>query len=356
MRVWVMLGLLSGCHCTDPSPGVGKAEPSASLTSPRLAASVDVSRWLGLTRMTGDHAPVQKVAVNGEGCVKDRPCPFAPASLPPCPSSLAPLDVSELRERFDALSNTKEPLFVKGTLTAMLRTTAMACSPKDSCCNHSCGWMGLLGEADPHTVVITSISASESAQANPTHFVGCAGDDSGVCCPLPREIPVIARGWPFRLRLSPPDNLALADVKLCSMSTSSAEVAGPDGCEFDGLRYRDGATLDPPGLCVSCECSRGTWQRRARPECLRLGSEPLSAAQRLELRKHVAATDARGHLGPYVLSDDGLGEPTLGRLKKALVLAGATELTISVLPKGTSTLPATCHPEPTPGVEVHFPF
>jgi len=349
MRVWVVLGLVSACQSAEPSKTMGTAT-----VAPR-PASFDDSRWLRLQHLSGAHAPVGKVVVGGEGCVKDRSCPFVPAELPPCPSSVTPLSLAEVYQRFETLTQEGEPITVKGTLSTGVRTTARACIPEGSCCNKSSGWMGLSEKGQPHSLLITSVLRSESAQAEPAHFVSCAGDDSGVCCPLPLDTPVLARGWPYRLRLPGPNDLALAEVRLCQISPKAAPAKEPGQCEFEGLEYRDGATLAPPGRCVDCTCTRGTWQRQARSSCLRFGPEPLTLPEKRELKKRVAAADARGLLGPYILVDDGLGEASLEPLRAALLAAHASEHTISILPKGTATLPPSCQPEPLAGRELYFP-
>ncbi len=353
MRLWVVLGLIAACQSADPSKTAGKATSLATMAPP--PASIDDSLWLGLGLLTGQHAPVEKVVVGDEGCVKDHPCPFVPTQLPPCPSSVVPLTVAEVYERFETLAQQGEPLTVKGTLSTGLRTTARACIPPGSCCNKSSGWMGLSEASTPRTLLITHISRSASGQADPTHFVSCAGDDSGVCCPLPLDTPVLARGWPYRLRLPGPNDLALAEVRLCRLSPKAASTEEPGQCEFEGLQYRDGATLVPPGRCVDCTCTRGAWQRQTRSSCLRFGPEPLTLSEKRELKKRVAAADARGLLGPYILVDDGLGEPSLEPLRAALLAAHASEHTISILPKGTATLPPSCQPEPLAGRELYFP-
>jgi len=53
--------------------------------------------------------------------------------------------------------------------------------------------------------------------------------------------------------------------------------------------------------------------------------------------------------------DDCLGEASLEPLRAALLAAHAAEHTISILPKGTATLPPSCQPEPLAGRELYFP-
>jgi len=107
-------------------------------------------------------------------CLIQRGCPNPPAPLPECDKGLK---VQTLREAFAAVPG--RPVAVFGTLGfGATMTTLVMCDRERRCCNH----------------VRRSLELIDGEYRLPLEGIGCAGDDSMVCCPHPEDAAVVAVG------------------------------------------------------------------------------------------------------------------------------------------------------------------
>ncbi|MDI1434740.1 OmpA family protein [Polyangium sorediatum] len=251
-------------YLTPSSPSVVPTD--AGSDAPDAARVVDTRGWASAA--DSPYKPFQNLRPE---CLIDHGCPFEPAVLPPCPSGLDPLDVTEVLARADELSG--QSALVRGMLRARTMMTLVDCGFQ--CCNSAGG-----------PIVLSSLESSEQGmppsllladEANPYAF-RCGGDDSWTCCTFSPNVEVLVYG---RIEPIPPERLkyhlvypSLTDVRLCALHPfpPPAELeVNETGCKLQGRQYAPEEHVTIGEQMCGCHRGRASCQPNDSSSCFYAG-------------------------------------------------------------------------------------